>query len=661
MGFLTVTENALWFERRGEVACLTAYGSDVLRFRSSANATLADEDWTLLPQPIVPVRTAMSLDGHFAWIENGCLRAEITDYGKVTYYKKTVDNYEILLEEITEYAFDMMYRTYRSKGSDTHEANVLFAADESEHFYGLGGERNGCFDRKGSVCDLQQRNTKTTIPFVYSSKNYGFLWNNPSVGRCELTRNHTRWTAYNTKQVDYLVIGGDTPAQIMGRYADLTGHTPAFPAFAAGFWQSRLRYESQDDLLEVAREYKQRGIPLSVIVIDYFHWTEQGDYKFDPQYWPDPQAMVDELNDMGIELVASIWPTSNPNSENYRYMDDHNYLLRVENGLPGLQDVYGQQDYMDTLNPGAREHVWSLVRQNYCSYGIHHFWLDEAEPNMIPNHYDNVRCCRGNFAEFALLYPYYYEKMFYDGLVAEGQTEIISLSRAAYAGSQRFGALVWSGDVPSNFESLRMSVCTGLSMAMSGIPWWTTDIGGFWGGDPEKEEFRELLVRWFQFGVFCPVLRLHGNRNKSADHVDRHPGIQEPSGADNEIWSFGPRVYEILRDLIEMRERLRSYIMTYMEEARQTGVSIMRPLFMEYPDDPVTYTLEDEYLFGRDILFAPITAYRQTTRRVYLPAGTWISPRIHTNIEGGCWIEASAQLDEMIIYVREGAEVLSVF
>ncbi len=731
MGHLSITDTAIYYERRNELAEISAFGCDVLRFRSSANAVLVDEDWTLLPQPEVAVRT--TLGEHSATIENGRLKAEIFDNGKVVYYKKTgratedeanpelektvegetnsvsstvagfavseiadaakskdvnvnsdadvdtdvdycensEDEFEVLLEEMTEYAFEMSYRTYRSRGSNTHEADVIFKPYADEHFYGLGGEKNGCFDRKGTTSDLQHRNTKHSIPFVYSSRGYGFLWNNPSVGRCELTRNHTKWTAYRTKQVDYLVLGGDSPAEVMGMYADLTGHTPDFPAFASGFWQSRLRYESQEDLLEVAREYKRRGIPISVIVIDYFHWTEQGDYRFDPKYWPDPAAMVRELDEMGIELVVSIWPTSNPNGENYRYMDDRNMLLRVENGIYGLQDIYGQQDYMDTINPAARDFVWSLVKKNYYGYGIHHFWLDEAEPNMIPNHYDNVRCCRGNFEEYALLYPYYYEKMFYDGLTAEGEHDIISLSRAAYTGAQRFGALVWSGDVPSTFDSLEKSVRTGLSMAMSGIPWWTTDIGGFWGGDPQSEEFRELLVRWFQFGVFCPVTRLHGVRVKHEEHVERHPGIQEPSGADNEIWSYGERDYEILKALVELRERLRPYIDSYMKEAKETGVSIMRPLFMEYPEDPAAYTIEDEYLFGRDILFAPITAYGQTEREVYLPEGRWVrvgrrsekdgNDSTTSIVTGGQWVSACAQVDEFIAYVREGAEVLDAF
>lgn len=661
MGYLTRNKTCIEYERRNEFVRISAWGENVLRFQSSPNGYLEDEDWILIGQSETDVVT--KINEHSASIENGILKAEIFDNGKVVYYKKNKLNgeFEVLLEEMTEYAFDAFYRTYRASGSNTHRVNVLFKPDKKEHFYGLGGEHNGCFDMKGTTSELQHRNTKTSIPFVYSSKGYGFLWNNPSIGQCELTNNHSKWTAYRTKQVDYLVIAGDTPADVMGLYADITGHTPDFPEFAAGFWQSKLRYESQEDLMAVAVEYKKRDIPISVIVIDYFHWTEQGDFKFDEKYWPNPKAMVEELEEMGIKLMVSIWPTSNPKSENYRYMDERNMILRTENGVYGMQDFYGQQDYIDTINKKSRDYMWELVKENYYKNGVRYFWLDEAEPGLIPNHYDNIRCCRGNFEEYALLYPYYYEKMFYDGLKDAGESEIITLARAGYLGSQRYGALIWSGDLPSTFEALQKSIRTGLAMAMSGIPWWTTDIGGFWGGDTESDEFRELIVRWFQFGVFCPVTRLHGNRIKPKNHVDRHPGINETSGGDNEIWSFGEKNYEILKDLVMLRERLRPYVMKHMEYAKKTGISIMRPLFVDYPNDDICYTIEDEYMFGDDILFAPIAEKGLTEREVYLPQGRWINVNDRTVAEGGKWVKAHAEIDEFIAYVREGANVLSCF
>ena len=414
-------------------------------------------------------------------------------------------------------------------------------------------------------------------------------------------------------------------------------------------------------MLAVAREYKRRNVPVAAIVIDYFHWTEQGEWKFDSQYWPDPEAMVKELKEMGIEPVVSIWPTINPKSENYEEMNDGNLLVRTENGQFGTFDFYGQQTFVDVTHPEAREFVWEKVKKNYYDLGIRNFWLDEAEPEVHPQQYANLKMYAGNGAQAAMLYPYYYCKLFYDGLRQEGEEDVILLTRAAYPGSQKFGALVWSGDIPSSFMNLRMSVKTGLSMSMSGFPWWNTDIGGFHSGDTTSEEFRELIVRWFQFGVFSPVMRLHGSRLRTPGQPEPNPGIIERSGGENEIWSFGEENYPILKELIELRERLRPYICHYMEIASREGKPVMRPMFFDFYQDEICDTLEDQYMFGRDILFAPITRQGVTERRVYLPKGEWIDVNSRETYTGEQWIDCKASIDTFIAFVRKGSEVLEVF
>lgn len=222
--------------------------------------------------------------------------------------------------------------------------------------------------------------------------------------------------------------------------------------------------------------------------------------------------MCRELKEMKIEPVVSIWPTINPKSENYEEMNEANMLVRTENGQYGTFEFYGQQTFIDVTHPKTGSFVWDKVKENYYKYGIRTFWLDEAEPEVHPQQYSNLKFYAGNGAQSAMLYPYYYSKMFYEGLKSEGETDIILLTRAAYPGTQKFGSLVWNGDIMSTFEALRMSVKTGLSMAMSGIPWWNSDIGGFLVGDIESDYFKELVVRWAQFGVFSPVMRLHGSR-----------------------------------------------------------------------------------------------------------------------------------------------------
>lgn len=658
MGKITILKDKLIFERRDELTVIEAYGENCLRCRSTKNSKLLDENWTLLP-PASESECFVEGDEKVATIRNGMVSATIEAgqpwYGGIiSYYRKD--------RQILHTKFEGEYtgRNVHTEG-DHYQIKVIFDANEGEHFYGLGQEQENQFDRKGSTCNLQHYNTKSAVPVVYSSFGYGFLWNNPAPGRCETTNNHTMWVADSAYQADYLIYAGETPADVLKIYCDLTGYAPKFPEWAAGFWQSKLRYESQEDLLEVAREYKKRGIPITAIVIDYFHWTEQGEWKFDSEYWPDPAAMCRELKEMKIEPVVSIWPTINPKSENYEEMNEANMLVRTENGQYGTFEFYGQQTFIDVTHPKTGSFVWNKVKENYYKYGIRTFWLDEAEPEVHPQQYSNLKFYAGNGAQSAMLYPYYYSKMFYEGLKSEGETDIILLTRAAYPGTQKFGSLVWNGDIMSTFEALRMSVKTGLSMAMSGIPWWNSDIGGFLEGDIESDYFKELVVRWAQFGVFSPVMRLHGSRLRTKNQKDRHPGVKERSGGDNEIWSFGEENYKILKGLVELRERLRPYICHYMDLASETGAPIMRPMFFDYYEDEVCYTLEDQYMFGEDILFAPISAQGQTGREVYLPEGSWIDVNTKEVYEGKKWVTCTAQLHQFIAFVREGSNVINVF
>ena len=646
---IELKDNKIYMTRAGEAVCVSACGKNSIRFQAAPSGKLIEQNWTLMPQE-VPAKVWEEEDK--AVLETGTMRAELTHDGKLTYFR---DGKQILREQ-PEMTFNSGIRNYRNKGSHLWTVRISFEANENEHFYGLGHEPTDCFDLKGCTYDLRHLNAKCSMPYVYSTLGYGFLWNQPSTGRCELACNRTRWTSDSTRQVDYVVIGG-SPREVAGTLADLTGHAPMMPDWATGFWQCKLRYETQEQVLSVARRYKELGIPLSVIVIDYFHWTEQGDYRYDPKYWPDPRAMADELHKMGIRLMVSMWPTINEKSENYQTMLDNNMLIRTVSGSNRVFDFYGPQAEIDPTNPETRKYVWQRLKENYVDNGVDLLWFDEAEPEIHPEHFDNLILSLGNGDEVGLIYPYYYAQLVYDGMKEMGRDDIVTLSRCAYIGAQKFGTLVWSGDIPSTFESLRKQIKSGLNMAMCGIPWWTTDIGGFYGGDIESDEFRELIVRWFQYGVFCPVFRLHGSRNGH----DRTRDIIEPSGGDNELWSFGDRDYEILRDLVFLRERLRPYIHDQMAIASKDGVPVMRPLIFDWPEDETCTSIGDEFLFGDDILFAPIVNQGETSRRVYLPAGEWVFARDGKEYAGGQWITCTAELNEFIAFVKKGASVLSAF
>ena len=652
--------NRIIWETAGELVYIEPYGRDAIRFRSSKSLRIDEAlNWTL-EEPASPEGVIIEADDEKACMTNGKIQVTITGDGTVTY--RNTRTGKVLLEE---YWIDGRVHTaplrrareYRVTSGNQFKISLYFKAEPGEHFYGMGQDANDCFDLKGSTVELLQKNGKCTIPYTYSSRGYGFIWNNPAIGRAEFVNNHTMWHVQCAKQIDYVIIAGDTPGEINEKFTAITGRAPMLPEWAAGFWQCKLRYETQEELLQVAREYKRRGPPISVIVIDYFHWTMQGEWKFDPEKWPDPKAMVSELESMGIKLMVSVWPTIDPRSENYAYMREHNYILRGERGVDVVFMFFGPQTYVDTTHPGAREFFWSRAKKNYYDYGIRTFWLDEAEPEMRPYDYDNVRMYLGNGEEVSNIYCVGFAKAFYDGLKAQGE-EVCNLVRCAWLGSQRYGVVLWSGDIASTFDSLRKQLKAGLNVAMCGIPWWTTDIGGFINGDPESEEFRELMIRWFEFGVFCPIFRLHGFRLPYPVRDILNPDGYCGSGGPNEVWSFGEEAYEIIRRYMYVREELKPYIMGQMKLASEDGTPVMRPLFYDFCGDKNVYDIGDEYMFGPDLLVAPVVELGARKRMVYLPEGCrWKDAGTGMVYDGGTRIEADAPLDTIPLFLKEDARL----
>ncbi|HVU35608.1 MAG TPA: glycoside hydrolase family 31 protein [Opitutaceae bacterium] len=643
---------------RGQTLWLEPWGADCIRVRATMAAEMPQRDWSLLPSPTA--KTQIANEERSARMVNGRLTATVDDTGRVRFFRSGES--EPLCEELHARTNHPPGRTFKSVGGDLDRAEASFTAFEGERLYGLGQRRHGLLDQKGCVLELAHRNSQVSIPFVVSSRGYGLLWHNPAIGRVELGRTQTRWVAEATRVIDYVVMTGDGYAGIMERFADLTGHPPPLPAWAAGFWQCKLRYRTQDELLAVAREYRRRGLPLSVIVIDYFNWTRMGDWKFDPACWPDPEKMVHELTALGVKVMVSVWPTVNPDSENFAELDRRGLLVRTERGLnvfikftDANVDHTVMSGLIDSTNPEARAFLWAKVRDHYHRHGIKVWWLDAIEPEMAVYDHDNVRYHAGNGQEVAALYPLAQQQAFYDGMRAEGETEIVTLGRAAFAGSQRFGAAMWSGDIHSTWDDLRQQVRAGLNVGLSGIPWWTTDIGGFFGGQVDSPEFQELLIRWFQYGAFCPLFRLHGWRNSSL----ANPETSDPTrGGPNEVWSFGDRAYRIIRELLFLRERLRPYILAQMDAAHARGTPPMRPLFFDFPDDPAAAPVDDAFLFGPDLLVAPILEPGATSRRVYLPAGaTWTDAWTGEERAGGVAIEAPAPLERIPLFTRNGAHL----
>lgn len=662
---LKAEDRKLIFRYDAEEVWIEAWGENALRVRATKECRMPEEDWALYHRGGDQAQVTLTETG--ARIENGKIYAEITKLGKITVYRA---DGRLLLEEYCRNRRDILdkkcsaieveAREFRPiPGGDYHLTMRFESLDKDEKIYGMGQYQQPYLDLKGLDLELAHRNSQASVPFAVSSLGYGFLWNNPGVGRAVFGKNIMSFEAYSTKALDYWIVAGDTPSQIEEAYAKVAGTVPMMPEYGLGFWQCKLRYQTQEELLQVAREYKRRDLPIDLIVIDFFHWPKQGEWKFDPVYWPDPDGMVRELKEMGIELMVSVWPTVDRTCENFEEMLEKGYLIRTERGFRAGQDFQGATIYFDATNPEAREYVWNKAKQNYYDKGIKVFWLDEAEPEYTAYDFDNYRYYLGTDLQIGNIYPVDYARAFYEGMEREGQANIVNLLRCAWAGSQRYGALVWSGDIASSYESMRNQFAAGLNMGLAGIPWWTTDIGGFHGGNPDDPKFRELFVRWFEWGAFCPVMRLHGDREPRQPQYGTTGGAACRSGAANEVWSYGEEVYEICKKYLELREKMRPYTRRLMEEAHEKGTPVMRTLFYMFPEDPICWTVEDEYCYGPDILVAPVLWAEERSRRVYLPEGAaWVEYATGKEYEGGQEIEADAPLDVIPVFIRKGEETL---
>ena len=286
------------------------------------------------------------------------------------------------------------------------------------------------------------------------------------------------------------------------------------------------------------------------------------------------------------------------------------------------------------------------------------FWLDEAEPECKVYDYDLYRYQKGPVLQVGNIYPLEYARTFFEGMQESGMENPMNLLRCAWAGSQRYGALVWSGDIDTTFQSLRSQLSIGLSMGMAGIPWWTTDIGGFLGGDQDDPDYRELMVRWFQFGAFCPVMRLHGYRLNREDSANP---AKADTGGPNEVWSYGEEVYQILRKYMFLREEMRPYISSIMKDAAEAGAPVIRPLFFDFHTDAAAVEVTDQYMFGPDVLVAPILELGMRKRKVYLPKGeTWIDLQSGAEYCGGQTIVVDAPLEVIPVFERKGGSFSSL-
>lgn len=673
-----IEKNKLFYRYDDELLSIEPYGKDILRVRSTKLNEIPDKHGALIPKNFDSLKTEIEIMDKTASITNGDLKATITHRKNIIF---TNSKGEVLLEEYIRQravtrdlgnedvndievtkdfscTLKLFSREFRSNYLGDYNLTVRFESQKDEKIYGMGQYQHEYLDLKNCTLELAQRNSQCTVPFYISNKKYGFLWNNMAIGEVSFSKNITTWNNPSTTYMDYIVISGEKPKEILEKYTDITGRYPKMSKNLLGLWQSKLRYQTQEEVYEVVEKYEKLGIKPSVMVIDFFHWTEQGHYDFDPEYWPNPKKMVEDLKQKGIEVMISVWPTISTKALNFDEYVEKGLLLRCDKGVRYTMNQLSNTIFLDVTNPAAKKYLWEKLEKNYYDNGIKLFWLDVAEPGFASYDFDNYRYYKGKSMEIGNSYPLEFTEIIYNGLKQKGEENIVSLVRCATVGSQKYGALVWSGDIDSSFRALKNQVNTGLNMGMAGIAWWTTDIGGFHGGNPEDLEFRELMIRWFQYAVFSPILRMHGDRLPHKKPLGTTGGGQCASGADNEIWSYGEENEKIFMKYLKIREYLRDYIDDLMLETSENGSPLMRPMFYEFGDDSEAYEVENQYMFGKDILVAPILDYQSRKRKVYLPKNeTFVHAFTGEEYEGGKYYEVEAPLEEIPVFYRKNTDL----
>ena len=443
--------------------------------------------------------------------------------------------------------------------------------------------------------------------------------------------------------VDYYFMYGPEPSQVLAEYRRLTGDAPLLPRWAYGFWQCRERYSSQQQILDIAAEFRKRKIPVDVLVQDWQYWGKYGwnAMRFDESAYPDPSAMMSALHRDNFHMVISVWAKFGAETAVNHEMEDAHLVLTSAASTAEPGETKERENWADLFNPKAQKAYWSDINRNLFADGMDGWWLDASEPEGDPLKSDQTFLGPGKNVRNA--YPLFETSAVYRGQRATTESKrVVILSRSAYAGQQRNSSISWSGDISANWETLRRQIPAGLSFSMSGIPYWTTDIGGFFRPADQytSADYQELLIRWFQFGAFCPIFRIHGFKSET------------------EMWKYGPEVEKVLTQYDELRYRLLPYIYSAAWGVTSRGEILMKALPFVYPNNDSLNAIGDQFLFGDSLLVNPVTEAHAIERKLALPAGDgWVDFWTGQTYPGGQSVVARAPLDRMPIFVRQGSIV----
>jgi len=653
------------FALEGGTLRLQVMSDSVIRVTYAAAKALPDlQSYTVISKLAAGVKWQMRDDKTILVIETRKLRVKVNPVTSAVGFFDLSDN--PILQESDDGREISPATQPGVQGTLVRQSFVL---PDDEGIYGLGQHQQGIWNYRGHTVRLLQQNMEVGIPVILSSMGYSLLWDNPAVTEVSVGAPTTppttqpapnrnappqgagekivRWSSEVGKAIDYYFIFGGTPEDSIRQYRGLTGQAPMMPEWLYGFWQCKERYRTQEEILAIARQYRDIQVPIDGVIQDWRYWPDNswGSHSFDPARYPDPVAMTKQLHEMNCHILISIWPKFDLGTPNYKELEQAGGLFD-----PVIPYVYpkGQGRWYDAFSETARGVYWKQISRELFSLGFDGWWLDASEPELSGKwgEFRTFRTSAGPGAERFNAYPLMHSTAEYQGQRSEtDQKRVVILTRSAYAGQQRNSAITWSGDIAGNWQVFRNQIPAGLNISVSGIPYWNTDIGGFGGvRDPAAPAYRELFSRWFEFGSFCPMFRVHGD------------APADGTGIGKEYWQFDDSTRKLWRKYVDLRYRLMPYTYSVTWQVTSAGSTMMRPLVMDFSDDKQALDIGNQYLFGPAIMVNPVTTQGATSRQVYLPGkNLWYDFWTGNNQPGGQSIDATAPVETMPLYVRAGS------
>ena len=566
----------------------------------------------------------------------------------------------------TEKDYGAQFTPFNDAGNQTFSVRQAFLLDKDEAIYGLGQQQVDDLNQRNHKHFMRQRALYASVPIIQSTKGYGMFWDNYSPTTYTDNPQEMSFDSEVGECMDYYFMYGGNADGVIAQIRDLTGQAPMYPLWTFGFWQSRERYKSQQETMEVVDKYRELGIPLDGIIQDWQYWGPNSNWNsmnFDNPEFPDPQKMIDHVKKKNAKIMISIWASFGPDTNPYKDLEKINALFNFK-----TWPADGGVKAYDAYNEKARDIYWEHLNKGLFSKGIDAWWTDSTEPDHldVQERDFDIPTAMGTYRSVVNAFPLMSNKGVYEHQRAvTSNKRVYLLTRCAFAGQQRYAANTWSGDVMCNWETFRKQIPTGLNFSLSGIPYWNTDIGGFFAwpyhGGAENKAYHELYTRWFQYGTFLPMQRSHG------------------SGVKKEIYNLGKKgdwVYDSEEKYINLRYALLPYLYSTGWQVTDNAGSFLRALFMDFNEDQKVHTISNQYMFGKAFLVTPVTRnmyvfsdkeqwkdpyedFSKTgTQDVYLPKGTkWFDFWTGEALNGGQLVTKEVPIDIIPLYVRAGSIV----